>query len=209
VHSPPDIVIKFDSNIFNSDVIALTETQLLPHSTDVEIRNHLHPFTLYRQDHASDIFSSLAVCTNNNAEAKEHEYFPAINAIKFVLVNNTTQLTYTVLLLYRKNSSNILQYVDGIRNILNDHDIDMILGDFNINFFNEDEIKPLKTLMDSLNYTQVVHSSTFVSAGTLLDHIYVKEPTNRFTIHCSVVHVYYSDHDAVKISIIIYNLSTP
>jgi hypothetical protein len=162
------IDIKFDSSIFNTDVIALTETQLLPHSSDIEIRNHLHPFTLYRQYHASDRFSSLAVCTNNNAEAKEHEYFPAINAIKFVLLNNTTRLSCTILLLYRKNSSNILQYVDGIRYILNSYDIDMILGDFNINYLNDNDIK---SLMNSLNYSQIVQSPTFVSAGSTLDLI--------------------------------------
>ena len=56
-----------------------------------------------------------------------------------------------------------------------------------------------KGLMTSLDYKQVVQSPTFVSAGSLLDHVYVKG--NFQTIQCSVLAVYYSDHDAVKISI--------
>lgn len=58
------IDIKYDSTIMNSDIIALTETQLLPHSNDSEIKNDLQPFTLYRQDHPTDRFCSLALCTN-------------------------------------------------------------------------------------------------------------------------------------------------
>lgn len=103
--------IKYDTNILNSDIIALTETQLLPRSNDVDIRNHLYPFTLYRQDHPSDRFSSLALCTKHTVEIREHEYFPCLNATKFILLNKLTRLHCTILLLYRKNSSNISQYI--------------------------------------------------------------------------------------------------
>ena len=76
------IDIKFDSSLCNSDIIAFTETQLLPNSNDNQIRENLQPFTLLRQDHVSDRFSSLALCAKNNIEIKEYEYFPAINAVK-------------------------------------------------------------------------------------------------------------------------------
>ena len=92
------------------------------------------------------------------------------------------------------------RYVQDLRNILNSNAIDMILGDFNINYLNNDTIQPLKSLMDSLEYLQIVQSPTFVSAGGTLDHVYVK-PTFRNSVQNSIVSVYYSDHDAVKISI--------
>ena len=60
------IDLKYDSTIMNSDIIALTETQLLPHSNNSEIKNDLQPFTLYRQDHPTDRFCSLALCTNSH-----------------------------------------------------------------------------------------------------------------------------------------------
>ena len=41
--------------------------------------------------------------------------------------------------------------------------------------------------------------ATFIGAGSLLDHVYVKN--NFQTIGCSILPVYYYDHDAVKISI--------
>ena len=184
----------------NSDIIALTETQLLPHSNNSEIKNDLQPFTLYRQDHPTDRFCSLALCTKNTVQTCDQEYFPQVNATKFTIINNTTPLSYTILVLYRKNSSNISQYVQYLRNILNSNATDMILGDFNINYLNNnDTIQPLKSLMHSLEYSQIVQSPTFVSAGSTLDHVYVK-PTFDI-VQNSIVSVYYSDHDAIKISI--------
>lgn len=63
-------------------------------------------------------------------------------------MTNTQQ---SIVLLYRKNSSNITQYINDMRNILLQYDFDMILGDFNINYYNEDEMKPLRRLMTSFN----------------------------------------------------------
>lgn len=117
-----------------------------------------------------------------------------------MVINRVTEIRRSIILLYRKCSTTILHYIDGIRNLLNDYEIDIVLGDLNINFLNQEEIKPLITLMDSLHYTQVVQSPIFVSAGSLPDHVYVK--SNFDTIQCSVLAVYYSHCHAVKITII-------
>ena len=37
-----------------SDVFALTETQLFPHDSDVDIQENLKPFGLYGQDQRTD-----------------------------------------------------------------------------------------------------------------------------------------------------------
>ena len=58
--------IKSDENLFKSDILILTETQLLPGDSDSDIRANLTPFTLYRHDRNSDKFSSLAICIKNN-----------------------------------------------------------------------------------------------------------------------------------------------
>lgn len=193
--------IKYDANVKNCDLIAFTETQLVPHSNDTEIKSHLLPFILYRQDHPTDRFSSLALCTRRSIKTKEHECFLELNAMKFVIILNRPMCTnFTVLFLYRKNNSNITQYLSHLRNILGTHPIDIILGDFNINYLNDNSIRPLKSLMNSLGYSQFVQSPTFVSSGNILDQIYLK--TTKFDIiENTVTSVYYSDHDAVKISL--------
>lgn len=58
----------------------------------------------------------------------------------------------------------------------------------------------LKQLMNSYCYTQIVNSPTFISAGTLLDQIFVNQNLLNTTQN-KVISVYYSDHDAVKIVI--------
>ena len=103
------------------------------------------------------------------------------------------------LLLYRKQSSNILQYVDCLKYMLNSYTIDIILGDFNINYLNDNQVQPLKSLMESFNYTQIVTKPTFISSGSLLDHVYLRSTVQ--IIENYVVDVYYSDHDAIKITV--------
>ena len=54
--------------------------------------------------------------------------------------------------------------------------------------------------MDSFHYKQVIQSATFISAGSLLDHVYIKEAICD-SINNYIVSVYYSDHEAIKLSI--------
>ena len=51
--------------------------------------------------------------------------------------------------------------------------------------------------METLKYTQIVKRPTFVSAGSLLDHVYIKSQMVS-VVDSSVVSVYYSDHEAIK-----------
>ena len=194
------IDLKFDRNINDSDLILLTETQPLCHTDDEGIRNSLSTYTLQRQDHDSDKFCSLAICTKENIEIEEYEYLAALNIVKFVVLDRTTQFKQRIVLPYRKQRSNIVHFLEGIRYILLSNIIDIVLGDFNINYLKDDDVKGLKSLMDSLEYTQVVESATFISSGSLLDHVYVKSKVLPIIEH-SVVSVYYSDYEDVKVKI--------
>ena len=159
------------------------------------------PFALYRYDHNSDKYSSLAICTKNNIHVTYQEYFPTLNAVKFMFSsdNHRVQANISFLLVYRKNNSNILGFINGIDYLLRSNPIDIILGDFNINYFNSKDMEPLTSLMESLDYLQIVKMPTFIS-GSLLDHVYVRQ-ANKGNIDSSVISVYYSDHDAIKITV--------
>ena len=190
--------VKYDQSIINSDIIAFTETQLLPNDNDTEIRNDLHPFVLHRQDHPTDKYSSLAICTKQNIVITQQQYFHSINGLQVNVLDQNTQQTLSLLILYRKQSTNFLEYTTNLAHIVNDYDIDIVLGDFNVNYFNDNDINPLKSVMNSLNYTQIVQQRTFIFSGSLLDQIYVK--LAKFDITSSnVISVYYSDHDMIKL----------
>ena len=90
----------------------------------------------------------------------------------------------------------------NLENIISQYQIDMSFGDFNVNYYSESDSEQLWKIMDNYGYNQIVTNVTFVSAGTLLDHVYVKSNllnTHSCRICCNIKSVYYSDHDAVQI----------
>lgn len=51
--------------------------------------------------------------------------------------------------------------------MLRAHTVDILLGDFNINYFNSKDREPLILLMESLYYMQIVKGPTFISDSLL------------------------------------------
>ena len=84
------IDIKCDVNLMKSDVLALTETQLFPHDSDVDIQENLKPFVLYTQDDRTDKYLRLAVCTKPNFLVSDRRHILSINALEFVIFNSLT-----------------------------------------------------------------------------------------------------------------------
>ena len=192
------IDIKFDTNIFNCDMLLLTETQLTPSDSDNDFQDHLYPFTLNRQD-SDDRYSSLAFCNKTTLHIKEKEYLSVINGLMLTIVfTSKDNCEMRFLLLYRKQASNVHDFVNNLNHIINSYTIDVILGDFNINYFDEKESNNIKNILEgTLGYQQIVRKPTFLS-GSLLDLVYIK--SHKFkSVYNNVVGVYYSDHDAVKI----------
>ena len=79
--------------------------------------------------------------------------------------------------------------------MMQDDIIHIILGDFNVNAFSENNYID-KFLSD---YELVVNEPTHIS-GSLIDHVYVwKEILDVVDVSVLVKNVYFSDHDAIKI----------
>ena len=95
------------------------------------------------------------------------------------LLKNSSGNTLSCLLLCCKDRDNIQQFITCLNYVTARLDIDVIFGHFNIDNFNEKniplKISPLKVLAESLNYVQLVTKPSFVSSGSLLDHVYVKQ----------------------------------
>lgn len=197
------IDVKHDRNLFDSDIICFTETQLLSTTDDTEIVENLHPFMIERQDH-SDRYSSLAVCTKPNVTIEKKVYIPQINSL-ILTIDLNTHIKLNILLLYRKNGSSIPQFISHLEYALNRNKIDIVLGDFNINYLDNTIAEPLQITFQQLNYTQTVLNPTFVAAGSLIDHVYIRNQILSSTSTTSIP-IYYSDHDALKLSVNIQNL---
>ena len=192
------IDIKFDTKIFSCDMLFLTETQLKTSNLDNDIQDHLYPFMLNRQD-SVDRYSSLAFCSKTTVHINEREYFPVINGLMFTTVfTSRGNCEMKFLLLYKKQASNVQDFVNNLSHIVNWYTIDVIFGDFNINYFEKKKITQFKEYIGKyIGYQQIVIKPTFLS-GSLLDQVYIR--SHKFkSVDNTVIGVCYSDHDAVKI----------
>ena len=75
--------------------------------------------------------------------------------------------------------------------------MDIVLGDFNINAFQENG--RLKNVLSS--YNQIVAASTH-NSGSLLDHVYKYQEFSKELNMQSAINIYFSDHDAVKFRLV-------
>ena len=195
------IDLKFNLGITCCDVLALTETRLKPPETNEFIEEHLDAFRITRQDNDND-FLSLAFCTKITVQCSKNIFYQEINGLLVTI--QKAQILLSVLLIYRPKTLHKVQFLMNLENIILhcDYKIDMIFGDFNINFLNESDSEQLRQIMDNFGYIQIVKNATFVSVGSLLDHVYVRSDLlNALSskIYCNLKSVYYSDHDAVQI----------
>ena len=80
--------------------------------------------------------------------------------------------------------------------------IQIILGDFNINAFEENKNKKLKELL--INYNQILEEPTHISRS-LIDQVNIKKNfQGQIDIHATIKNTDFSDHDAVKIRLIFF-----
>ena len=70
--------------------------------------------------------------------------------------------------------------------------MDIILGDFNVNAFQE--YGRLRNVLSS--YNDIVAVSTHIS-GSLLDHVYIHQEFSKELNMQSVIDIYFSDHDTL------------
>ena len=85
-------------------------------------------------------------------------------------------------------------FCNWLTEFVNSHSIDIILGDFNINYF-DGNTRLLHVLS---NYIQIVSNSTHLS-GSLLDHVYIfKEFLSETDVNGSIIDAYFNNHGDVK-----------
>ena len=136
-----------------------TETQLQAADGDTQIGTNLLTFDVIKQD-STDRYLSLAVCLRNTIHMIDVVYFSTVNALSFVLCSSKSENRKSVLLLYREHGSSVQNFLQNLQRIITTIPIDIILGDFNINYVDDNEAKELHNSMQTLQYVQIVKSPT-------------------------------------------------
>ena len=191
--------LKRDKEIFNTDVLCLTETQV-EQGTDFTDDQLEQMFDVIHNLN-SDKYCSIATCINrNNVELLHMYHIPSATLV--TVKKRQISKPLNILLLYRKNKSAIQELVYLIQH-MNSHvenEVHIILGDFNIDGFSNKNTE----LREILNqYKLIVDEPTHLS-GSLLDHVYIRKDVLELvsSIKCIVKCIFFSDHDAIKFQLV-------
>ena len=189
--------------LITSDLLLLTETQLrLDYNCD-PIKGHLSQFHL-KFNNDVDKFKSLMFGYRENLNVVEIEKDSGFFLLQ-INKHNFIDIPFKVLLIYRSHQESMKSFIDTLRRFLEHHlDIDIILGDFNIDALgSSSDVTTLQSLIsrNTCGYRQIINKPTHAD-GSLLDHVYVKENMfHLFDINEIKICVNISDHDALKINI--------
>ena len=181
----------------NSDVICLTETQLVSNdiNNDLKIQYPDHQLFIHSNN---DRFRSLALLSKQVVNTSILECYDSVLIFKCHLSRIDLPSSLQILLLNRSNTERLQQYSEYILYLVNSKRPDIILGDFNINAISQPSPALLCQIQD-MGYRQVVKEPTHISGGTI-DHIYLSTHLlNSFQHIIHITPLYYSDHDAVSI----------
>ena len=105
--------------------------------------------------------------------------------------------------MYPKITTNLAGFYEHLREIIFRQNIDLLLGDFNIN-----ALDPTSRILQVMsNYVRVVTESTQIS-GALLDHVFVRKDLFKKTEVRSVNRTLHFSDDAVMLTLLKSNASS-
>ena len=197
--------LKDYNELIASDLLLFIETQLSVDYNCDSIKPHFSKFNLKFHNDV-DKFKSLVCGYRKNLQAKEIEKDPGFYLFQ-VIKNTFIDIPLKILLLYRSHQQSLQSFINTLDRFLVHHtDIDMILGDFNIDILGTKSDSSGSRHLDILHgYRQIVNEPTHVDGG-LLDHVYIKENMfHLFSIEKIKICVSISDHDAIKVKINVKN----
>ena len=143
-----------------------------------------------------DRFQSLTIRSRPDVFISSHTEVNGAALITFVKSGFTSQ-TIKLLLLYKQHTLPLTNFCNWLQGFIASNAMDIVLGDFNINAFQENG--RLKNVLSS--YNQIVAASTH-NSGSLLDHVYKYQEFSKELNMQSAINIYFSDHDAVKFRLV-------
>ena len=124
-----------------------------------------------------------------------HEGSDGISILKFCKPSSSEHVL-CVALIYRKHSSALSLFYENLETFNNNASLNFIIRDFNLDALNEEIYVTLCNILS--NFRLVSNTSSHLN-GTHIDHVYVRKTFSEYDLTVSMVNVYFSDHDALKI----------
>ena len=190
--------VKKTKDLISSDLLCLTETQLSLASDTSDIDQKLDTFKIEYNNMSVNRFQNSACCSNTSTQILECDKVAGFTMIKFSKETFSNK-AIKLLLLYKPPNYSTDSFCEDLRQVTAYDDIDIIVGDFNI-----DALDPANNFLKDVlsSYEMIVNDPTHL-AGGLLDHVYLKKSfISQKEVQCFVKDVYFSDHDGVCFSLL-------
>ena len=190
--------VRADLNYSSTDVSIFSETRFcVTESSNMYTLEH---YTLFRND---DTSSHNGRPYRGTAVFSRIDYYPGYpycynrNGIEVTLIRLMIIPHITIIAIYRSPAVQIRQLCTTLTEVLSLSltSKKILIGDFNVNWFNTSERGPLYNLLVSgCKYRQLVSCST-TDNKTCIDHIYTNLPETEVKVH--ILETYFSDHKAI------------
>ena len=127
----------------------------------------------------------------------EYPYCLNVNGIEITIMKVMILPYVTIVGIYRSPRIPLQQLLEALSQVLisSTSQFNIFIGDFNINWFDEINRRPLYNFFtNDNNYRQLVSSAT-TDNQTLIDYVYTNLPESQASSH--ILETYFSDHKAV------------
>ena len=192
--------IKSDKHLMDTDVLCLTETHAIPGQSVGEINTQLAPLSILYNNNQNK-FLSTAICYSDVVFVDPYEMHERYFLFTLSKPAFSDTRAVKVCLIYRQHNVSVHQFYVFLSQILRSHEIDVLLGDFNIDLFDDTLREEHMQFLEQHNFVCCIEESTHIDGG-FLDHVYMKHDNGLSVCDVDIKCVYFSDHDAVKIKII-------
>ena len=149
------------------------------------------------QFNISDVkYRSIAICYKNDISIINHVKLDGISVIQFQKSSFDME-SVNMAVVYRSPNTSKNEFIFNLAGVIEDYNINILLGDFNINSF-------CYTIQNSTldRFQMIIKEPTHIDGG-LLDHIYLENCFMRDKESTVLTRsIYFSDHDAFKCKII-------
>ena len=189
--------IRGDLNYSSTDVCIFAETRF---SYSDNANYAIDGCSLFRNDSTS---TSNVRPYGGTAVYSRIDYYPCypycnnINGIEFTILRFMIFPHITIIGVYRSPRVPLTDLCEALKEIIDQtsSQCNIFIGDFNINWLNETERRPLYSLfIREYNYRQIVSCYT-TDSKTCIDHIFTNLPESQIKMH--ILETYFSDHKAV------------
>ena len=197
--------IRKDLNFSSTDISFFYETRFSQNDSD--LMYSLDGYSLFRND---DILLTNTRPYRGTAVYTRVDYYPGypqihnVNGIEITVTRFMILPHVTVIGIYRPPGISIGDLCSALRREIQlvSSQYAVFIGDFNVNWFNESQRRPIYDLFISQsNYKQLVKEYT-TDNKTCIDHIYTNLPDSLIT--ANVTETYFTDH---KTTYVLINLT--